>query len=325
MHSVRTRLGAYALVLAAAFGGAYALGNVTGGDADTGTDGHDHDHGSGDEGGSGSGDHNSGDHGSTGGSAGGGSTDLATSGLSSSVDGYRLVLVDQQPNRVAFRIDDPAGQPLTAVDEAHGAALHLLAVRRDLSGFQHVHPAVGDDGVWRVDVDLAAPGAWRLVAEVQPTATGTPIALGIDVLVPGATEVVPLPEPVPLDGTSMIHLTGDQADGGGQGGGDSSGGDQSGSDSSGGDQSLQDIMVHRTGLTFEVTPTDGLEPYLGQSAHLVAIRAGDLAVTHLHPLDDQLGTYRFADTLPGPGTYRLYLQVQRAGIVLTFPFTISRP
>ena len=324
MHSVRTRLGAYALVLAAAFGGAYALGNVTGGDADTGTDGHDHDHGSdqgagsGDHGGHGSGDHGGhgpGDGNTSGTGAGSGSTDLATSGLSSSVDGYRLVLVDQQPNRVAFRIDDPDGQPVTEVDAVHGADVHLLAVRRDLSGFQHVHPTIDADGVWRVAVDLAAPGAWRLVAEVQPAASGTPIALGIDVLVAGATEVVPLPEPVPLDATSMIQLTADPA------GGDPSGGDPSGGDG----QPAQAVMAHRMGLTFDVTPTDGLEPYLGQSAHLVAVRAGDLAVTHLHPLDDQLGTYRFADTLPGPGTYRLYLQVQRAGIVLTFPFTISRP
>jgi hypothetical protein len=312
MRSARTRLGVYALVLAAAFGGAYALGNVTGGDADAGTDGgHDHgvDSGAGgtidqtDHGDHGSGDHGSGDHGE--GSTGTGA-DLATSGLSSSVDGYRIVLVDQQPDRVAFRIDDPAGRPVTAVDEVHGADLHLLAVQRDLSDFQHVHPTVGSDGVWRVDVDLAAPGAWRLVAEVQPSATGTPIALGIDVLVPGATEVEPLPKAVPIGETSMLHLGDGQPD-------------------LGDGQPAQGAMVHRTGLEFEVTPTDGLEPYLGQSAHLVAIRAGDLAVTHLHPLDDDLGTYRFADTLPGPGTYRLYLQIQRDGTVLTFPFTIAVP
>ena len=310
-------------MLVAAFGGAYALGNVTGGDADTGTDGHGLDHGgdhggdSGDPGGdhgSGSGDHG-GDHGGDSGDHGTGGTDLATSGLSSSVDGYRMVMVDQQSDRVAFRIDDPEGEPLTEVDEVHGADIHLLAVRRDLSGFQHVHPTVGADGVWRVDVDLATPGAWRLVAEVQPAASGTPIALGVDVLVPGATEVAPLPEPVPLDATSMIQLTGSPAGGNGHSGGDPSSGDQS----------AQGPMAHRVGLSFHVTPTDGLEPYLGQSAHLVAIRAGDLAVAHLHPLDDEPGTYTFADTLPGPGTYRLYLQVQRSGTVLTFPFTIRRP
>ncbi len=292
MSSVRRRLGAYALVLAAAFGGAYALGNVSG--ADTGGSGDPGDHGA-----PGSGDHGAhgpGDHSGTG---SGTVTDLATSGLSSSVDGYRLVLVDQQPGRVALRIDDPDGEALTEVDEVHGADVHLLAVRRDLPGFQHVHPELGDDGVWRVDVDLTEPGAWRLVAEVQPAATGDPIALGIDVLVPGATQVATLPEPVPVDGTSMIQLADGQA-------GDA-------------------VMAHRTGLEFEVTPTDGLEPYLGQSAHLVAVRAGDLAVTHLHPLDDELGTYSFADTLPGPGTYRLYLQVQRSGEVLTFPFTITVP
>jgi hypothetical protein len=300
-------------VLVAAFGGAYALGNVTGGDADTGTDGHGGDHG-GDHGDHGDHGGGSGDHGGDHGSGSGGGIDLATSGLSSSVDGYRMVMVDQQSDRVAFRIDDPEGEPLTEVDEVHGADIHLLAVRRDLSGFQHVHPTIGADGVWRVDVDLATPGAWRLVAEVQPAASGTPIALGVDVLVPGATEVAPLPEPVPLDATSMIQLPADP-----------NAVDPNAADQAGDGQSSEGVMAHRAGLSFHVTPTDGLEPYLGQSAHLVAIRAGDLAVAHLHPLDDEPGTYTFADTLPGPGTYRLYLQVQRSGTVLTFPFTIRRP
>jgi hypothetical protein len=129
------------------------------------------------------------------------------------------------------------------------------------------------------------------------------------VLVPGATDVEPLPDAVPIDGSSTTEsIDGPLTD-----------------DPLTGDPLTGNLMASRTGLRFEVSPTDGLEPYLGQSAHLVAVRAGDLAVTHLHPLDDRLGTYEFAPTLPGPGTYRLFLQVQRDGTVVTFPFTIAVP
>src|SRR5919112_671097 len=50
---------------------------------------------------------------------------------------------------VAFRILGPDGDPVTRYDVDHDVLLHLIAVRRDLSGFQHVHPELGGDGVWR--------------------------------------------------------------------------------------------------------------------------------------------------------------------------------
>ena len=68
---------------------------------------------------------------------------------------------------VAFTIDGPDGQPVTAYDVEHEKRLHLIAVRRDLTGFQHVHPELGRR---RHLADAARPDAratWRRLRRLQ--------------------------------------------------------------------------------------------------------------------------------------------------------------
>ena len=67
-------------------------------------------------------------------------------GLESSAHGYALSSGrgrrrGQGRQRVDFTVVGPDGQPVTAYDEQHERDLHLIVVRRDLTGFQHVHPA----------------------------------------------------------------------------------------------------------------------------------------------------------------------------------------
>ena len=70
--------------------------------------------------------------------------------------GYTLDLLDAAalpagpatPGRVP-RSSAPTARPSPATTSSHDEDLHLIAVRRDLAGFQHVHPELGADGVWR--------------------------------------------------------------------------------------------------------------------------------------------------------------------------------
>jgi len=73
------------------------------------------------------------------------------------------------------------------------------------------------------------------------------------------------------------------------------------------------------------SPVSGLEPYLGQPAHLVALRSSDLAYVHLHPMMNMVSAFMFGTKLPQPGTYRLFLQFGYHGEVLTVPFTVVQP
>ena len=60
------------------------------------------------------------------------------------------------------------------------------------------------------------------------------------------------------------------------------------------------------------------EPYLGAGGHLVALREGDMAFLHVHPIGDDP---RFEVDFPTPGRYRLFLQFQHEGRVHTAAFT----
>ena len=81
-------------------------------------------------------------------------------------------------------------------------------------------------------------------------------------------------------------------------------------------------------LAFTVT-RDGdpveLAPYLGAGGHLVALRDGDLAFLHVHPVTDEAPQpgrpIEFATRFPDPGGYRLFLQFKSGGQVHTAAFT----
>ena len=78
------------------------------------------------------------------------------------------------------------------------------------------------------------------------------------------------------------------------------------------------ITVRRDG---QVVTT---EPYLGAAGHLVALRDGDLAYLHVHPLDDEpAGPVRFAVEVPSAGLYGLFFDFQVDGQVRTARFVLD--
>ena len=78
------------------------------------------------------------------------------------------------------------------MDQMPGGMMHLFAVRRDLAGFQHIMPAPGEGTSWWALLNLT-PGPWQVVVELQPTALGRPITLGVDLTVRGDYRPEPLP------------------------------------------------------------------------------------------------------------------------------------
>jgi hypothetical protein len=230
-------------------------------------------------------------------------------GLTVSQSGYTLALAERSlpagaATPVAFRVLGPDGEAVTRYDVDHDVDLHLIAVRRDLTGFQHVHPELGQDGTWRVPLALD-PGTWRLFADFTPTALGENLTLGADLAVAGGYAPAPLPAGTPtaeVDGFTVVLTGGLEA----------------------GAESELTLSVSRDGR-----PVTDLEPYLGAYGHLVVLRDGDLAYLHAHPLGEAGGAppaagphVRFATTAPSAGTYRLFLDFQHEGVVRTAEFTV---
>jgi hypothetical protein len=219
-------------------------------------------------------------------------------GLTASSAGYTLALAADRarPGRavpLAFTITGPDGHPVTDYDVQHEKRLHLVVVRRDGTGFQHVHPELAVDGTWSTTVDLT-PGAWRVYADSRPSAA-EPVVLGADLLVPGDFQpVAPRPDSRTdtVDGYT-VTLDGDLT---------------AGADA---------VLTPRVVLDGRDV-TGELEPYLGALGHLVALRRADLAYLHVHP--DGLA---FHTSVPSAGAYELFLDFQHGGVVRTVHLTLT--
>jgi hypothetical protein len=222
--------------------------------------------------------------------------------------GYVLDVLGEQPaagtTTVAFRVLGPDGAPVTDYTQDHGEDLHLVAVRADLSGYQHVHPDRAPDGTWRVPLTLT-PGTWRLVADTTPAAADEDLALTADLQVAGTYDPQPLPGPAPVaevDGYTVV-LTGELTAGA---------------------ESELTFSVSRDGR-----PVVDLQPYLGAYGHLVALREGDLEYLHVHPVEDAHvapapGPHvAFAATAPSAGTHRLFLDFRHGDAVHTAAFMVQ--
>jgi hypothetical protein len=230
-------------------------------------------------------------------------------GLMVSQNGYsfRLDQATVSPGTavpVSFTIEGPDGSPVTEYDVEHEKQLHLIAVRRDFSGFQHVHPELADDGTWTTSLALS-PGQWRLFADFKATGAEA-VTLGNDLAVRGAYRpAAPAADArsATVDGYT-VTLDGDLTPG---------------------EEARLTLSLSRDGA-----PVTDLEPYLGAYGHLVALRAGDLAYLHVHPQgapDDGVTEpgpdVVFYAEVPSPGRYHLYLDFKHEGVVRTAAFTVT--
>jgi hypothetical protein len=74
-------------------------------------------------------------------------------------------------------------------------------------------------------------------------------------------------------------------------------------------------------------PVSDLQPYLGAWGHLFVLHEGRDEALHAHP--DSTATtpggpaIAFDVMFPRPGTYHLWMQVQRRGAIVTLPFVVS--
>lgn len=226
-------------------------------------------------------------------------------GLASSRGGFTLTPTDPTPETgsFSFQITGPDGAPVTAFDVEHDKRMHLIVVRRDTTGFQHVHPEMAPDGTWSVPLTLPVGGSYRAFADFAPTG-GAGTTLGVDLAVPGAfepTEHAPS-RTAQVDGYT-VELAGDLVPG---------------------RASPVTLTVSRDGQ-----PVTDLQPYLAAYGHLVALREGDLAYLHVHP-DGEPGDgvtpagpqIEFVAEVPSAGSYRLFLDFQHDGVVRTAAFTV---
>jgi len=205
-------------------------------------------------------------------------------GLAVSEKGLTLELARRSAPRgrsfeLAFRILDRSGQTVRDFDVEHTKRMHFIVVRRDMTGFQHLHPTENPDGTWSVPVTLHEAGSYRVFADFS--VGDKPYTLADDLAVDGSVRSRALPAPARSADADGLRVT--LTEGAAKAGAESE-------------------------LAFTVT-RDGtpvaIQDYLGAKGHLVALRRGDLAFLHVHPDENSL---KFMATFPTAGDYRLFLQ-----------------
>ncbi|MEU8957328.1 hypothetical protein AB0C93_23835 [Streptomyces sp. NPDC048518] len=236
-------------------------------------------------------------------------------GLQISDRGYTLDLKTPrvragEKQRLRFAVvDDASGRNVTAYRTEHDKELHLIVASRDLTTYRHLHPERAADGTWSTPVELPEAGGYRVFADFRPEdAKGEAkegVTLGADLGAAGTYRPKELP----------AHATTTRVDGY--------------------DVTLKGELKTGAGgeLTLDVTrngrPVADLQPYLGAYGHLVALRAGDLAYLHVHPVGapgdgaTKAGPgITFGATAPSKGAYRLFLDFRHGGEVHTAAFTV---
>ncbi len=199
---------------------------------------------------------------------------------------------------ISFTVREPSGATLTSYRRGAGphTGIHLIIVRRDLGLIIHRHPPIGATGRIAQPVDFTSPGPYR-VLDPKPL----PAFAAVDT-VDGYRIALRVPKRIhPID---PVTLTATITNPGGK-------------------------LV-----TFH--------PWFGALAHAIFFRAGTLDYFHTHVCGPNTpgctsifggakvvgrpagpGKLNVGVLLPVAGTWRLFLQFQDRGRILTAPFTLQ--
>lgn len=205
-----------------------------------------------------------------------------------------------------FRVREPGtNAAVSDLQVVHERPLHLFIVSRDLDFFDHVHPERQGDGSYGLRQPLPA-GEYMLIADFLPL--GGTSQMVQRALISGRRSLSRRQEPALESAVRSV--------------------------TTGGITVTLDAAPARAGrevaLTFTVTDTKtgeavtDLQPYLGAPAHMLIVRADLSDAVHAHPEEVVTGgpAISFHPLLPGDGAYKLWLQVQRRGRVITVPFVL---
>jgi len=217
-------------------------------------------------------------------------------GRPAGLSGLRLTVRDPQTNA-----------KVTDFATIHEKTFHLFIVSRDLSYFAHVHPDPQRDGTFLLRHEVPA-GEYMLLADFLPNG-GSSQMVQRALISPGPrrTPAPPRVETTKSDLTATV------------------GGVRFSLEPTG-VQPGREVCLTIT-LTDETTgaPVSDLQPFLGAPAHMLIVRADLSDAIHGHP--EEIGTagptVTFHPLIPADGIYKIWIQVQRGGKVITAPFLMT--
>ncbi len=245
--------------------------------------------------------------------------------------GIAVSSIEQPPNKPAhmeLRITDPGWLPLRKLDDLvpdHGHLMHLFLVRwPDMDRICHLHPDQTAPGFFATSLPSLPAGTYRIYGDIVHDSGFAETAIGEAMLPDVHGRPVSGDDAAGPDSTNMIWVR----------------------------DKTRPIMATQLNLfSFEIVgpdgkPVDDLEPYMGMGGHAEFIKEDGSVFAHVHPtgsvpmasvaVASPAAMMAMHETNPGPvvsfpygvptpGTYRIFVQMKRAGKVETggFEFTAS--
>lgn len=225
---------------------------------------------------------------------------------------------DREPARdqelkFTLKLATASGKPVAPEDliVAHTRKLHLLIVDPTLNDYQHVHPEPGRRaGEWVFTLTPQRAGTYRVFADFTPAATQRGLYASADFTVPGTVATV-VREPnttaqVARFNFELVTPASFQAG------------------------KVADLKFRIESQGREKVPVP-LQPVMGAFAHLVAFDEARSGFAHLHPNETDLSKppdalrpeLSFKVTIPAPGRYVIWAQVNLGGSEVFVPFWVD--
>ena len=208
-----------------------------------------------------------------------------------------------QPVTLDLMIHAADGTMVRQFDLVHEEKVHLAIISEGFGEFAHLHPSVDAKGNLSITHTFPAGGGYRLFADYKPaggehaTATGL---VSIGGVAPPASPLTPnAPGEIQADGVRASVAAGPVKAG---------------------------VAVR---LAFTLRAEDGsvltLEPYMGESGHLMVVSVEDRRYVHVHPVgaEPARGAVEFEATFPTAGLYKGWGQFKHGGKVRVVPFVMK--
>ncbi|MDI1336772.1 MAG: hypothetical protein PSU94_11385 [Lacunisphaera sp.] len=218
-----------------------------------------------------------------------------------------------QPANFTLTLRTASGKPIAPEDllVAHTRKLHLLVVDPTLNDYQHLHPEPGRRaGEWVFTMAPQRAGLYRVFADFTPAATSRGLYGVAEFTVPGTVPVVTRePSTRWQNGGFNFELVVPKVFRAGQ-------------------PADLAFRIQSPGTVKQPVP---LQPVMGAFAHLVAFDETRSGFAHLHPAEVDLAKapdalrpeLHFKVTIPAPGRYAIWAQVNLGGTEVFAPFWVD--
>jgi hypothetical protein len=197
-----------------------------------------------------------------------------------------------------FDVHDPwKDNPVKKFNLVHEKLFHAFIVSEDLQFFVHDHPTWQNDS-FNYEIAFPKPGMYRILGDFYPEAA-TPQLIANTIFVSGAApSLAPLKADYSAKTTENLKVDFVTVP-------------------------AQPLAGTNTQMRVTLSPDDGIEKYLGAWGHMLVASDDLIDMIHTHPfIADGGPEVRFDLTFSRARVYRVWVQVQRNGVVNTAHFDV---